>query len=85
MALQAAASLLTIKKPNRIKFQMQLDRLMNLSSLPNGEVNEFHSLALVAGTKANPNVLSHREAMESKDQYQFLKAMEEEIEIMIEK
>eukprot|EP00957_Ditylum_brightwellii_P038730 2927518-Ditylum_brightwellii.AAC.1 len=79
MALQAAASLPVNKKPNRFKFQKQFDNLLDLTSLSNGEVNEFHPLALVAGTKSNPNVLSHRDTMKSKDHEQFLKAMEEEI------
>eukprot|EP00957_Ditylum_brightwellii_P162968 12409725-Ditylum_brightwellii.AAC.1 len=66
MALWAATSLLANKKPNRMKFQKQFDRLIDLTSLPNGEVNQFHPIALVAGTKSNPNVLSHRDAMKSK-------------------
>eukprot|EP00957_Ditylum_brightwellii_P046773 3549751-Ditylum_brightwellii.AAC.1 len=85
MTLQAVASLLADKKPNRIKFQKKLDRLIDLTSLPNGEVNEFHPLVLVAVAKANPNVLCHRDAMKSKDQDQFLKAMEEDVQRMIEK
>eukprot|EP00957_Ditylum_brightwellii_P107160 8175538-Ditylum_brightwellii.AAC.1 len=58
---------------------------MDLTALPNGEINEFYLLALVAGTSANPNTLSHRDAMKAKDRDQFLQAMEEEIENMIEK
>eukprot|EP00957_Ditylum_brightwellii_P067042 5089097-Ditylum_brightwellii.AAC.1 len=58
---------------------------MNLSALPNGETNEFHPIALVAGTNSNPNILSHGEAMKSDDKEQFHKTMEEEIERMIEK
>eukprot|EP00957_Ditylum_brightwellii_P192169 14628441-Ditylum_brightwellii.AAC.1 len=57
---------------------------MDLSSLSNGEMNEFHPLASVAGTKANPDVLSHREAMKVKDRELFIQAMEEEIERMVE-
>eukprot|EP00957_Ditylum_brightwellii_P170162 12953312-Ditylum_brightwellii.AAC.1 len=78
MALQAASSLLANKEPNRIQFQKQLERLMDLTSLPNGEVNEFHQLALVASTKSNPNVLSHIDAIKSKDHEQFIKAAEDE-------
>eukprot|EP00957_Ditylum_brightwellii_P157070 11954434-Ditylum_brightwellii.AAC.1 len=58
---------------------------MYLSALPNGETNESNPLALVAGTNSNPNIFSHREAMKSDDKDQFHKAMEEEIERMIEK
>eukprot|EP00957_Ditylum_brightwellii_P181117 13796940-Ditylum_brightwellii.AAC.1 len=58
---------------------------MDLSALPNGETNEFHLLALVAGTHSNLNILNHREAMKSDDKDQFHKAVEEEIERMIEK
>eukprot|EP00957_Ditylum_brightwellii_P110995 8465115-Ditylum_brightwellii.AAC.1 len=58
---------------------------MDLSALPNGETNEFHPLALVARPNSNPNTLSHREAMKSNGKDQFHKAMEEEIERMIEK
>eukprot|EP00957_Ditylum_brightwellii_P079360 6033720-Ditylum_brightwellii.AAC.1 len=47
-------------------------------------MNEFHPLALVAGTKANPNVLSHREAMKAEDCEFFIQATEEEIERMVE-
>eukprot|EP00957_Ditylum_brightwellii_P034817 2638403-Ditylum_brightwellii.AAC.1 len=57
---------------------------MDLSALPNGEINEFHPLALVAGTNANPNILSHRDAMKVEDRDQFLQVIEEEIESMIE-
>eukprot|EP00957_Ditylum_brightwellii_P102903 7842959-Ditylum_brightwellii.AAC.1 len=53
---------------------------MDLTALPNGEINEFHPLALVAGAYANPNILSHRDAMKATDRDQFLQAMEEEIE-----
>eukprot|EP00957_Ditylum_brightwellii_P208621 15358268-Ditylum_brightwellii.AAC.1 len=79
MALQAAALLLANKKPNRMKFQKQLERLMGLTSLPTGEVNEFHPLTLVAGTQSNLNALCHRDAMKSKDHKQFIKAMEDEL------
>eukprot|EP00957_Ditylum_brightwellii_P166946 12708577-Ditylum_brightwellii.AAC.1 len=58
---------------------------MDHSVLPNGETNEFHPLALVAGTNSSTNILSHREAMKSDGKDQFHKAMEEEIERMIEK
>ena len=58
---------------------------MDLSSLSNGEMNEFHPLALVAGAKATPNVLSHREAMKEEDHELFIQAMEEEIKRMVEK
>eukprot|EP00957_Ditylum_brightwellii_P112315 8563609-Ditylum_brightwellii.AAC.1 len=58
---------------------------MDISALPNCETNEFHPLALVAGTNSNPNTISHREAMKSDDKDQFHKTMEEEIEWMIEK
>eukprot|EP00957_Ditylum_brightwellii_P010575 800833-Ditylum_brightwellii.AAC.1 len=58
---------------------------MDLSLLSNGETNEFHPLALVTGTKANPNVLSHIEAMKAEDCELFIQAMEEEIEKMIDK
>eukprot|EP00957_Ditylum_brightwellii_P146757 11172542-Ditylum_brightwellii.AAC.2 len=51
---------------------------MDLSDLPNGETNEFHPLALVAGTNSNPNILSHREAMRSDDKEQYHKTVEEE-------
>eukprot|EP00957_Ditylum_brightwellii_P056371 4273300-Ditylum_brightwellii.AAC.1 len=48
-------------------------------------MSEFHPLALVAGTKANPNALCHREAMKVEDRELFIQAMEEEIERMVEK
>eukprot|EP00957_Ditylum_brightwellii_P118824 9063576-Ditylum_brightwellii.AAC.1 len=48
-------------------------------------MNEFHPLALVAGTKVNPNVLNHREAMNAEDHELFIQAMEEEIKRMVEK
>eukprot|EP00957_Ditylum_brightwellii_P069853 5304744-Ditylum_brightwellii.AAC.1 len=48
-------------------------------------MNEFHPLALVADTKAIPNVLSHREAMNAEDCELFIQAMEEEIERMVDK
>eukprot|EP00957_Ditylum_brightwellii_P155249 11818950-Ditylum_brightwellii.AAC.1 len=58
---------------------------MDLSSLSNGETNEFLHLALVTGTKANSNVLRHREAMKVEDHELFIQAMKEEIEKMTER
>eukprot|EP00957_Ditylum_brightwellii_P113760 8673227-Ditylum_brightwellii.AAC.1 len=58
---------------------------MDLSALPNGETNEFHPLVIVAGTNSNPNIISDREAIKSNNKDQFHKAMEEEIERMLEK
>eukprot|EP00957_Ditylum_brightwellii_P203213 15333683-Ditylum_brightwellii.AAC.1 len=58
---------------------------MDLSLLSNGEMNEFHPPALVAGTKANHNVLSNREAMKAEDCELFIQAMEEEIKRIIDK
>eukprot|EP00957_Ditylum_brightwellii_P194601 14822867-Ditylum_brightwellii.AAC.1 len=58
---------------------------MDIFSLSNGKMNEFCPLALVAGTKANPNALSHREAMKEEDRELFVQAIEEEIERMIDK
>eukprot|EP00957_Ditylum_brightwellii_P016610 1248623-Ditylum_brightwellii.AAC.1 len=58
---------------------------MELTALSNGETNEFHPLALVAGTNANPNILSHKDAMKADDKDKFLQVMEEEVENMIEK
>ena len=85
LALQAAATMLANKKPHRINFNKQLNRLMELTALSNGETNEFHPLALVAGTNANPNILSHKDAIKADDKDKFLQAMEEEVENMIEK
>ena len=58
---------------------------MDLSSLSHGEMNKFHTLTFVAGTKTNHNVLSHREAMKSEDHELFAQAMEEEIERIVDK
>eukprot|EP00957_Ditylum_brightwellii_P110659 8439400-Ditylum_brightwellii.AAC.1 len=48
-------------------------------------MNEFHPLALVAGTKATHNVLSHREAMKVENYELFIQAMEEGIKRIIDK
>eukprot|EP00957_Ditylum_brightwellii_P067178 5098755-Ditylum_brightwellii.AAC.1 len=45
-------------------------------------MNEFHPLSLAAGTKANSNVLNHREAMKAEDRELCIQAMEEEFERM---
>eukprot|EP00957_Ditylum_brightwellii_P052921 4012344-Ditylum_brightwellii.AAC.1 len=58
---------------------------MDLTALPNGKINKFHPLALVAGANTNLNTLSHRYDTKAEDRDQFLQAMEEEIESMIEK
>eukprot|EP00957_Ditylum_brightwellii_P060746 4612239-Ditylum_brightwellii.AAC.1 len=58
---------------------------MKLTALSTGETNELHPLASVAGTNSNPSVLNYRDAMKAIDRDQFLQAMEEEIEHMIEK
>eukprot|EP00957_Ditylum_brightwellii_P162369 12363753-Ditylum_brightwellii.AAC.1 len=62
-----------------------IERLMELTALSNDKTNKSHPLALVAGKNFNPNVLNHRDAMKATDRDQFLQAMEEEIERMIEK
>eukprot|EP00957_Ditylum_brightwellii_P058267 4417925-Ditylum_brightwellii.AAC.1 len=48
-------------------------------------MNEFHPLALVAGTNATHNVLNHREAMKAEDCELFIQDMEEEIKRIINK
>ena len=85
LAFTALAKLIRKKNHTKIPFPQQLDRILSLTTLPNGEINYLHPLALIAGTNANPNILNHREAMKADDKEQFLSAMEEEIERMIEK
>eukprot|EP00957_Ditylum_brightwellii_P084311 6410524-Ditylum_brightwellii.AAC.1 len=58
---------------------------MDLSSLSNGEMNEFHHLVLVASTNETPNALSHRETMKAEDHELFIQAMEKEIKRIIDK
>eukprot|EP00957_Ditylum_brightwellii_P069332 5263545-Ditylum_brightwellii.AAC.1 len=84
LALTALAKLIRKKDHTKIPFSPQLDRILSLTTLPNGAINDLHPLALIAGINANPNILNHREAMKRDDKEQFLSAMEKEIERMIE-
>ena len=52
-------------KNNRLSFTEQVDRLMALTALSNGEPNELDPHAFAAS--ANPNILNHRNAMNADD------------------
>ena len=60
-----------------LSFQEQIDRLLDLSALDNGEINDLNPLALAAS--ANPNILTHSEAKRAADYPKFLEAMKEEV------
>eukprot|EP00957_Ditylum_brightwellii_P174232 13265220-Ditylum_brightwellii.AAC.1 len=60
-----------------------IHHLHNITALPNGEVNEYHPLTFSVKTNANPNVLSHHDAMKSDDKDKFMATMEEEIKRLI--
>eukprot|EP00957_Ditylum_brightwellii_P211797 15366614-Ditylum_brightwellii.AAC.1 len=83
LALQATVRLLSTSSKYKIKFNKRVDCLLEFSSLPNDEMNAFHPLALVAYTQANPNILSHNEAMKAPSRDEFLQTIEEEIIRMI--
>eukprot|EP00957_Ditylum_brightwellii_P175830 13388543-Ditylum_brightwellii.AAC.1 len=53
---------------------------MDLTTLPNGKINESHPLVLAGRMPTNPHILSNREAMTAEDNEKFLIAMEEEID-----
>ena len=63
-----------------LPFSERIAQLLNLSALQSGAINELDPLAFAAS--ANPNILTHREAMKAKDIDQFLAAMQEELERM---
>ena len=63
-------------------FTEKIDRMMELTALDNGEINDPSPHLLAASI--NPNILSHSEAMKAHDRDEFEKAMEEEIQRMIE-
>jgi hypothetical protein len=63
-----------------LPFSECIEQLLNLPSLNTDEINDIDPLAFVAS--ANPNILSHREAMKALDMEQFLESMQEELEYM---
>ena len=67
----------------RPTFQQQIDRLLDLSALSNGEVNDLHPLAFAAS--ANPNILTHAQAKRASDYDKFQIAMQDEIKNMMKK
>ena len=69
------------RKGKRMSFSEQIERIMNLSITPEGEVNETSPFAFTAAL--NRNILNHKDAMKAIDKEQFLEAMEEEIDHMI--
>ena len=62
-------------------FSEKIDRMMELTALPNGEINEPSPHLYAASV--NPNILSHREAKKAQDFDKFQIAMQEEIARMI--
>jgi Reverse transcriptase (RNA-dependent DNA polymerase). len=63
-----------------LPFSERIEQLLNLSSSNSGEINDIDPLAFAAS--ANPNILSHREAMKADDVEKFLESMQEELERM---
>ena len=77
-----AANLARYREPrHNLTFQEQIDRLLDLSSLENGEINDLNPHALAAS--ANPNILSHSQAMKAHDKPKFEGAMTEEVTRMM--
>eukprot|EP00957_Ditylum_brightwellii_P208608 15358212-Ditylum_brightwellii.AAC.2 len=60
-----------------------INHLHNIIALPNGKINKYHPLVFSAKANANPNILTHRDAMKSHDKDKFMATMEEEIQCMI--
>ena len=60
----------------------QIDRMLDLSAIDEGEFNDLHPWALAAS--ANPNILSHSQAKKAHDWEEFVKAMKEEVDKMLE-
>jgi hypothetical protein len=63
-------------------FEEKITRLMEMMSLPNGEINDTSPHLLAASV--NPNILGHAEAMRAHDADKFREAMDEEMLRMIE-
>ena len=69
-----------VSSSKHLPFAEKIEQLLNLSSLQSGEINDIDPLAFAAS--ANPNILTHREAMKAEDVEQFLTSMSEELERM---
>ena len=66
---------------NKVKTQHLFHKFAMLSCLNNGEQNDTHPLAFVAGCMGgNPNILTHRDAMRASDVPQFEESMDSEME-----
>lgn len=79
-SMYALAAKLRSTKPHlrcRLTFQETLDRIMDVSAIANGEINETHPLLYAAS--ANPNILTHREAKKADDWDDFQASMKDEI------
>lgn len=62
-------------------FAEKIDRCMELTALPNGEINEPSPHLFAASV--NPNILSHSQAKKAHDFEKFQEAMQDEIERML--
>ena len=60
----------------------QVDCLMELTALPNGEPNELDPHLFAASS--NPNILNHRDAMKADDRDKFLQSMDDEMKNLLE-
>jgi hypothetical protein len=76
----AAAKKLSKSESESLSFPKKC-YLMELSDLHNSKANNIHLLVLTTGSLANPNILSHCDAiMRAEDNKKFFLAMEEEID-----
>ena len=69
-------------KLHTLPLNEQIDRMLDLTALDKGEFNDLNPWALAA--LANPNILSHSEAKHADDWDEFVKAMKEEVDRMLE-
>ena len=80
--MYALAAELNSKQPSSLSFTEQVMKALKLTSLENGEINDFNPHALAAS--ANPNILSHAQAKKAMDWDKFVLAMEDEVKRMID-
>ena len=66
---------------SNMSFNAQIERILDLSMTPEGEINDLNPHSFIASV--NPNILNHRDAMKAHDREAFENAMREEINKMM--
>ena len=74
---QLLAHMTSLKTSSNKSVIDQINTIMDLTALPNGEINDTSPMAYAAS--CNPNILNHRDAMKADDVEHFLESMDDEM------